>query len=237
MESDESNQVIKEISSQYFGGTIDDRMSELILRCFEQYDFTAEMCILLFKVGYEQDPMLSYLFLNSLAQNWNKEGFTKIEDIENYEEQQKRGISMLNKVEDLLKRSLNIEEYDQVIAWTEESAITNELISKAYEANIYRITKFSKSIGVNNITDTLKEWIRNNVSSEKEVDIYNNNEHRKRKWMYSCRNNGGVLWPTGGDIGIQSESNEGPPPPKSTDNDSDEIPDDVLSMFGNQNDE
>ena len=167
-----------------------------------------------------------------MALSWYEKGYTDIKSLEKQLEINKRTKKIIKLCGSLLRKRLNGLDIDRVTSWVEELDATEELVTLAFKENEYR-----SNLALVHVGETLKKWHDQGVKTAEDAARFSEEEHKENKRNATRRKaKSGSVWRTGEEAGIANKpSEEAPaakaPAPEDTNND-DDIPDDILDMFG-----
>ena len=145
-------------------------------------------------------------------------------DAPNYDEYRKR-VDYLYKI--CKENGLDI---DRVTSWVEELDVTEELVNLAFKENEYR-----SNLALVHVGETLKKWHDQGVKTAEDAARFSEEEHKENKRNATRRKaKSGSVWRTGEEAGIASAAATEAPAAKAPEeaNNDDDIPDDILDMFG-----
>lgn len=218
------------ISSTFYQGELPYIFYRLIDKCLNDYRFDSRVCYKLFEEGYEQSIHRSLQQMEKMARDWYDKGYTDIKSLEKQLEINKRTKKIIKLCGSLLRKRLNGLDIDRVTSWVEELDVTEELVNLAFKENEYR-----SNLALVHVGETLKKWHDQGVKTAEDAARFSEEEHKENKRNATRRKaKSGSVWRTGEEAGIASAAAaEAPAPkdPKETNND-DDIPDDILDMFG-----
>ncbi len=134
---------------------------------------------------------------------------------------------ILESCEKKLLYRLNGIEIEWLKSWIDEYKFTKELIDYAFQENSFR-----RYLSMKNINDTLIKWHENNISTVEAAKEFCENEHKKNiRNAARNKNINTSAWRTGEEAGIvckQPEQSIGKQNEVETDNDKDDVLDDLL---------
>jgi hypothetical protein len=218
------------ISSTFYQGELPYIFYRLIDKCLNDYKFDSRVCYKLFEEGYEQSIHRSLQQMEKMARDWYDKGYTDIKSLEKQLEINKRTKKIIKLCGSLLRKRLNGLDIDRVTSWVEELDVTEELVNLAFKENEYR-----SNLALVHVGETLKKWHDQGVKTAEDAARFSEEEHKENKRNATRRKSkSGSVWRTGEEAGIASAAAaEAPAPkvPEETNND-DDIPDDILDMFG-----
>jgi len=130
-----------------------------------------------------------------------------------------------------MRKRLNGLDLDRVKSWAEDLDATEELVTLAFKEN-----EFRSNLTLKNVGDTLTKWHDQGVKTAEDAARFCEEEHKENKRKATRRKaNAGSSWRTGEEAGIGSKPEEPGNKKVSEDvssGDDNDIPDDILNMFG-----
>ena len=227
------------ISSTFYQGEIPYIFYRLIDKCLYEYKFDSRVCYKLFEEGYEQSCHRSLALMEKMARSWYEKGYTDILSLEKQLEINKRTKKLIKLTGKLMRKRLNELEIERVSSWAEDLGATEELVNLAFREN-----EFRSNLNLKHVGDTLTKWHDQGITTAEEAARFSEEEHKENKRKATRRKAGtGSAWRTGEEAGISGSKPktepEAKPEKKDTKTSSDDdsgIPDDILDMFGD-NDE
>lgn len=224
------------ISSTFYQGEIPYIFYRLIDKCLYEYKFDGRVCYKLFEEGYEQSIHRSLQQMEKMALSWFEKGYTDIRSLEKQLEVNKRTKKLIKLCGSLLRKRLNGLEIERVTGWAEDLDATEDLVRFAFEANDYR-----SDLSLKNVGDTLTKWHDHGIKTVEEATRFNEEEHQENKRKATRRKaNTGSSWRTGEEAGIGNAVTGKPAPEKASEepkNEDANIPDDILDMFGDSDED
>ena len=221
------------ISSTFYQGELPYIFYRLIDKCLYEYKFDDRVVYKLFEEGYDQSIHRSLALMEKMARSWYEKGYTDIKSLEKQLEVNKRTKKLIKLTGSLMRKRLNGLDIERVTGWAEELGATEELVNLAFRVNDYRSNLTLKNVG-----DTLAKWHDQGVKTEEDAVRFEEEEHRENKRKAVRRSpKTGSAWRTGEEAGIGTASDGtqavkvSAAPEKPADDD-DTIPDDILDMFG-----
>lgn len=218
------------ISSTFYQGELPYIFYRLIDKCLNDYRFDSRVCYKLFEEGYEQSIHRSLQQMEKMARDWYDKGYTDIKSLEKQLEINKRTKKIIKLCGSLLRKRLNGLDIDRVTSWVEELDVTEELVTLAFKENEYR-----SNLALVHVGETLKKWHDQGVKTAEDAARFSEEEHKENKRNATRRKSkSGSVWRTGEEAGIASAAAAEAPAPKDPEetNNDDDIPDDILDMFG-----
>lgn len=225
------------ISSTFYQGELPYIFYRLIDKCLYEYKFDGRVCYKLFEEGYDQSIHRSLQQMEKMARSWYEKGYTDIKSLEKQLEINKRIKKIIKLCGKLMRKRLNALDIERVTSWVEDLDSTEELVNLAFRQNEFRSTITLKNVG-----DTLTKWHDNGIRTADEAVKFSEEEHKENKRKATRRKaNVGSSWRTGAEAGIGDSESKGSkeekkPEPNKADDDS-SIPDDILDMFGDSDED
>ena len=232
LSSDEKERttLAESISKTFYQGELPYIFYRLIDKCLNDYKFDSRVCYKLFEEGYEQSIHRSLQQMEKMARDWYDKGYTDIKSLEKQLEINKRTKKIIKLCGSLLRKRLNGLDIDRVTSWVEELDVTEELVNLAFKENEYR-----SNLALVHVGETLKKWHDQGIKTAEDAARFSEEEHKENKRNATRRKaKSGSVWRTGEEAGIASAAAAEAPAakaPEETNND-DDIPDDILDMFG-----
>ena len=225
------------ISSTFYQGEIPYIFYRLIDKCLYEYKFDGRVCYKLFEEGYEQSIHRSLVQMEKMALSWYERGYTDISSLEKQLEINKRTRKLIKLTGKLMRKRLNGLDIERVTSWAEELEATEELVTMAFKANDYRSCLTLKNVG-----DTLTKWHDQGIRTAEDAARFNEEEHQENKRKATRKKaNPGSVWRTGEEAGLTESRSEVPADGNDTGNKKkrpeDIIPDDILDMFGDSDED
>ncbi len=219
------------ISSTFYQGEIPYIFYRLIDKCLNEYRFDSRVCYKLFEEGYEQSIHRSLQQMERMALSWYEKGYTDIKSLEKQLEINKRTKKLVKLCGSLMRKRLNGLDIDRVTSWVEDLDATEELVNLAFKEN-----EFRSNLTLKNVGDTLTKWHDQGVKTADDAVRFSEEEHKENKRKASRRKtNAGPNWRTGEEAGLGNSKPEETQAEKESAEAKDEdnsIPDDILDMFG-----
>lgn len=223
------------ISSTFYQGEIPYIFYRLIDKCLYEYKFDGRVCYKLFEEGYDQSIHRSITLMEKMALAWYQNGYTDVKSLEKQLEINKRTQKLIKLTGKLMRKRLNGLDLDRVKSWAEDLNATEELVTQAFKENDYRSNLTLKNVG-----DTLTKWHDQGVTTVEEAVMFSEEEHKENKRKATRKKAGsGVAWRTGAEAGIGESLPEagGNNKPSADTEPEDDIPDDILDMFGDSDED
>lgn len=234
MNSDEKERttLAESISKTFYQGELPYIFYRLIDKCLYEYKFEGMVIYKLFEEGYEQTVHRSNILMENKARDWYEKGYTDIKSLEKHLEISKRTTKLVKLCGRLLRRRLNELDIERVSKWAEDLGATEELVTLAFRENEFRSALTLKHVG-----DTLTKWHDQGIKTVEEAARFSEEEHKENKRKATRKKaNSGSSWRTGAEAGIGDAKPQAEEPKKEemkdTKEDEDDIPDDILDMFG-----
>lgn len=219
------------ISSTFYQGELPYIFYRLIDKCLNDYKFDSRVCYKLFEEGYEQSIHRSLQQMEKMALSWYEKGYTDIKSLEKQLEINKRTKSLIKLTGKLMRKRLNGLDIERVTGWVEELDATEELVNLAFKENEYR-----SNLALVHVGDTLKKWHDQGIKTAEDAARFSEEEHKENKRNATRRKSkAGSVWRTGEEAGISNQPAAEVPvvkAPEETESNGDDIPDDILDMFG-----
>ena len=229
------------ISSTFYQGELPYIFYRLIDKCLYEYKFDGRVCYKLFEEGYEQSIHRSLQQMEKMARDWYDKGYTDIKSLEKQLEINKRTKKLIKLTGKLMRKRLNGLDIERVTGWAEDLDATEELVTLAFKANDFRSNLTLKNVG-----DTLTKWHDLGIKTAEEAAKYNEEEHQENKRKATRRKaaNSGSVWRTGEEAGLAEKGPEENASDKGSENKKEDItpsddiiPDDILDMFGDSDED
>ncbi|WP_034448325.1 DnaD domain protein [Butyrivibrio sp. AE2032] len=237
------------ISSTFYQGVLPYIFYRLIDKCLYEYKFDGRVCYKLFEEGYEQSIHKDLQRMENMARSWYEKGYTDIKSLEKQLEINSRIKRLIKLVGQTLRRRVNGLDIERITHWVEDLDATEELVNLAFKANEYR-----SSISLKNVGDTLTKWHDHGVKTAEDALKFEEEEHKENKRKASRRKAvSGSAWRTGDEAGISGNNAETDAKDKASKEaaeaketgkaenaipeDDADIPDDILDMFGDSDED
>ena len=229
------------ISSTFYQGGIPYIFYRLIDKCLYEYKFEGRVVYKLFEEGNDQSIHRSLSQMEKMARDWYDKGYTDIKSLEKQLELNKRTKKIIKLCGSTLRKRLNGLDIERVTKWVEELDTTEDLVKMAFKEN-----EFRSNLTLKNVEDTLAKWYDNGVKTKEDAASFSEEEHKENKRKATRRKaTPGSTWRSGEDAGISentSEKSEIAEVPKASENikeadPEDQIPDDILDMFGDSDED
>ncbi len=128
-----------------------------------------------------------------------------------------------------LSRKLIGVEKNCVQTWIEHLGYGEDIVGIAFSDNLYR----GANLSLKNINDTLIRWHDGGVKTVEDARRYCEKEHTANRIKSARKSNVKSCWRTGEEYGvIRTSVDKNTDPSDKSDVSNDDIPDDILSMFG-----
>ena len=239
MNSDEKERttLAESISKTFYQGELPYIFYRLIDKCLYEYKFEGMVIYKLFEEGYEQSVHRSNILMENKARDWYEKGYTDIKSLEKHLEISKRTTKLVKLCGRLLRRRLNELDIERVSKWAEDLGATEELVTLAFREN-----EFRSNLTLKNVGDTLTKWHDQGIKTVEEAAKFSEEEHKENKRKATRKKaNSGSSWRTGAEAGIGDTKPQAEEPKKEevkdTKEDEDDIPDDILDMFGDSDED
>ena len=236
------------ISSTFYQGELPFIFYRLIDKCLYEYQFDGRVCYKLFEEGYEQSVNRSLQQMEKMARDWYDKGYTDIKSLEKQLEINKRTQKLIKLTGKLLRRRLNGLDIDRVTGWAEDLGATEELVTLAFKEN-----EFRSNLTLKNVGDTLTKWHDQGIKTAEEAGRFCEEEHQENKRKAARKKaNPGSVWRTGEEAGLVNTKTEETPAKmpsggtaatagntdiSGTADKGNDIPDDILDMFGDSDED
>ena len=237
------------ISSTFYQGVLPYIFYRLIDKCLYEYKFDGRVCYKLFEEGYDQSIHKDLQRMENMARSWYEKGYTDIKSLEKQLEINSRIKSLIKLTGHIMRKRLNGLDIERITRWVEDLDATEELVNLAFKANEYR-----SSLTLKNVGDTLAKWHDHGVRTAEDALRFEEEEHKENKRKASRRKAvSGSAWRTGDEAGIggnstdTAENEKAPGKAKDTKEhekaenvipeDDTDIPDDILDMFGDSDED
>ena len=219
------------LSKTFYQGELPYIFYRLIDKCLYEYKFDSIVCYKLFEEGYDQSIHRSNIQMENRAREWYEKGYTDIKSLEKHLEISARYKKLVKLTGSLMRKRLNGLDLDRVKSWAEDLGATEELVTLAFKEN-----EFRSNLTLKNVGDTLTKWYDQGIKTAEDAARFCEEEHKENKRKATRRKaNAGSSWRTGEEAGISAGKTEEPDKKASEDNtaeDDNDIPDDILNMFG-----
>ena len=233
--SDEKDRKIlsDSISSTFYQGELPYIFYRLIDKCLYEYKFDSRVCYKLFEEGYDQSIHRSLALMEKMARSWYEKGYTDIKSLEKQLEINKRTKKLIKLAGSLMRKRLNALDIERVTNWAEELGATEELVTLAFRKN-----EFRSNLTLKNVGDTLTKWHDLGITTAEEAARFSEEEHKENARKAGRRKaNAGSTWRTGAEAGIGEKTAAAPETSASSGGDDGLIPDDILDMFGDSDED
>lgn len=230
------NVLANSISSTFYQGMMPYIFYRLIDKCLFQYKFDAMVLYKLFEAGRDQKIHLKLSSMEKMALSWYQKGYTDIKSLERQLEIDKRTQKLIKLAGKTMRKRLNGMEIERISSWAEDLDATEEMVTLAFKAN-----EFRSNLTLANVGDTLKKWHDQGVKTVEDAVKFEEEEHKENKRKATRRKGTtGASWRTGAEAGIGETQVEAPKAQavsKEDDPDDSNIPDDILDMFGDSDED
>ena len=232
LSSDESRRAVlaDSINNTFYGGRMANIFYRLIDKCLWEYKFDDKVCYQLFSEGARRKMSRSYNRMEKLAEEWYNKGYTTIDKLETYLERNEEKDKLVALCRKTLRITINELDESRIHGWVDKFCFGEDMVYYAIKKNEYR-----GKITILNIDDTLTRWFENGCDSVSKAEEYENEQHTANKRKYDKRKaKADTVWKSGVEAGITRDKT------KDTREDEDpeaNVPDDVLSMFGGDDDD
>ena len=249
---EEHKMLAASISRTFFRGLMDYNYYRLIDKCLYEYRFEGTVCYKLFEEGYQRGILRKYNAMAGVASHWFEKGYTTAERLEQYLEKNSLKERLVKLCSKTMRKHLTDLDITRIHSWVDNLNATEELVAYAF-----RVNEFRTNLTLMNIETTLKKWFDLGIDTAEKASKLNEEEHKEnQRKSVQRKNRSGSKWKTGAEAGLSSsgtssETTEGtveeePSKPdkaeKAADNgknkkDDGGIPDDILDMFGDSNED
>ena len=246
-ESRQRNMLAESIQNTFYQGKMAYVFSSLIDKCLFEYKFEQTVVYSMFQEGLEQNIVKNISAMRNLARTWYDKGITNESSLAEYKQINRDVKHCVEVMGKLTRRRLNDLDIKRIEKWIIDLNCSVELIEYAYRANEYR-----GNIQLKHVEETLTKWVSAGITDVKGAARYeeeNHKENKRRTERRKAKFSGAV---TGAEAGLTtSDDDDGDETkPASTSEeedkpafgggDSDEKDDgldDILDLFGGEDDQ
>lgn len=230
------------ISSTFYQGELPYIFYRLIDKCLNEYKFDSRVVYKLFEEGYDQFKHRKLQQMENMAASWYRKGYTDIKSLEKQLEINKRTRSLIELTGKLMRKRLNGLDLERITSWAEDLDATEELVNLAFKEN-----EFRSNLTLKNVGDTLAKWHDQGIKTAEEAVKFCEEEHKENKRNATRRKaKSGAAWRTGEEAGISGSDKKDAEAKKTSEGIKEEkdallrddlIPDDILDMFGDSDED
>lgn len=251
-DTEEHQMLAASISKTFFRGLMDYNYYRLIDKCLYEYRFEGTVCYKLFEEGYQKGILRKYNAMAGVASHWYEKGYTTAESLEKYLEKNSLKERILHLCSRRARKHMTDLDIQRIYSWVDDLDVNEELVDYAFVVNNYR-----NNLTLMHIETTLKKWFDMGIDTAEKAAKLNEEEHKEnaRKAVHR-KSHSGTKWRTGAEAGL---SGNGDVPDKDSGKaeekpvkeekatvfedketgkkDGGDIPDDILDMFGDSNED
>lgn len=251
-DSEEYNTLSASISKTFYQGMMDYNYYRLIDKCLYEFRFEGTVCYKLFEEGYQKGILRKYNAMAGLASHWYEKGYTTAESLEKYLEKNSLKERLVKLCSKTLRRHLTDLDINRIYGWVDNLNTNEELVAYAF-----RVNEFRSNPNLMHIETTLKKWFDLGINTADKAARLDEEEHKENARKSAHRKSrSGTKWRTGAEAGLDELENasdkdsalsEANPKKKDTkavpedkqksSEDDSGIPDDILDMFGDSNED
>ena len=248
-DTEEHKMLAASISRTFFRGLMDYNYYRLIDKCLYEYRFEGTVCYKLFEEGYQKGILRKYNTMAGVASHWFEKGYTTADRLEQYLEQNSLKERLVKLCSKTLRKHLTDLDIVRIHSWVDNLNTNEELVAYAF-----RVNEFRNNLTLMNIENTLKKWFDAGIDTAEKAAKLNEEEHKENARKSAHRKNrAGSKWKTGAEAGLSmsgegsgnaedtkapAAGNEKPGPDNGkAKKDDGSIPDDILDMFGDSNED
>ena len=242
---EEHRMLSNSIASTFFHGMMDYNFYRLIDKCLYEYRFEGTVCYKLFEEGYQRGILRKYNAMAGVASHWFEKGYTTADRLEQYLERNSLKERLVKLCSKTMRKHLTDLDITRIHGWVDDLNATEELVAYAF-----RVNEFRNNLTLKNIEDTLKKWFDFGIDTADKAAKLNEEEYKENQRKASHRKNrSGSKWRTGAEAGLASGGSAAETEPSKPDKaekepdkeknkkDDGGIPDDILDMFGDTNED
>ena len=249
--TEEHKTLAASISKTFYQGRMDFNCYRLIDKCLYEYRFENTVCYKLFEEGYQKGILRKYNAMAGLASLWFEKGYTTADRLEQYLERNSLKERLVKQCSKTMRKHLTDLDISRIYSWVDDLNTNEELVAYAF-----RVNEFRNNLTLMNIETTLKKWFDAGIDTAEEAAKLNEEEHKENARKSAHRKTrSGSKWKTGAEAGLsvtedsatgteEKEPASGKKDKKETRSDEDKakkddggIPDDILDMFGDSNED
>lgn len=230
LSSDESRRAVlaDSINTTFYGGRMANIFYRLIDKCLWEYKFDDRVCYQLFSEGDRRKISRSYNRMEKLAEEWYNKGYVTIGKLEGYLERNEEKDKLTSLIRKKLRININELDENRIHGWVDKFCFGEDMVTYAISKN-----EFRGKITVLNVDDTLTQWFENGCDTIEKAEAFESDKHAYNKRKYSkTKAKANTVWKSGSEAGIEKENSK-----EDTKETKTEVPDDVLNMFGGDEDD
>lgn len=250
--SDEHKMLSASISKTFFCGVMDYNYYRLIDKCLYEYRFEGTVCYKLFEEGYQKGILRKYNTMAGIASHWYEKGYTTAEKLEKYLEKNSLKERLVKLCSKTMRKHLTELDIVRINGWVDNLNANEELVAYAF-----RVNEFRTNLTLMHIETTLKKWFDLGIDTADKAAKLDEEEHKENARRATHRKGrSSAKWRTGAEAGLDTaesvpekdlgDAEEKPvkkekkavseDKAKSKEDDGG-IPDDILDMFGDSNED
>ena len=250
--TDEHRTLAASISRTFFRGLMDYNYYRLIDKCLYEYRFEGTVCYKLFEEGYQKGILRKYNAMAGVALHWYEKGYTTAESLEKYLEKNSLKERLVKFCSKTLRKHMTDLDILRISGWVDNLNANEELVSYAF-----RVNEFRNNLTLLNIETTLKKWFDLGIDTAEKAAKLDEEEHKENARRSAHRKTrSSSKWRTGEEAGLAAEDEKtdgtsgkaeekavkpAEKPSKTVEEkskkDDGAIPDDILDMFGDSNED
>lgn len=249
---EEHKMLSNSISRTFFHGMMDYNYYRLIDKCLYEYRFEGTVCYKLFEEGYQKNILRKYNAMAGVASFWFEKGYTTADRLEKYLERNSLKDRLVKYCSKTMRKHMTDLDISRINSWVDDLNVNEELVAYAF-----RVNEFRNNLTLMNIETTLKKWFDLGIDTAEKAAKLNEEEHKENARKSSHRKNrSGSKWRTGAEAGLSAADDDSGDEEEKTDTeevkskkkaapaddgkskkDDSGIPDDILDMFGDSNED
>ena len=222
------------ISGTFYQGYMPYVFYRLLDKCLYEYKFESQVVYKLFEYGKDNRIDRDYLAMEKVAKEWYDQGYQTCDRLDSFLERSTR-VSKLKKVlGNLMHRRMNENDISHINKWIMAYDTDEAMLRYAFKVNEYK-----GDIKTTDVEATLSSWYEAGVTDVEQAVVYEEERHKENKSKYSRKKGrGGTSWKTGAEAGLTAEGKKTEPDDAKdkTAGGEDDLPDDILDLFGARND-
>jgi hypothetical protein len=244
-DTEEHKMLATSISKTFFRGLMDYNYYRLIDKCLYEYRFEGTVCYKLFEEGYQKGILRKYNAMAGVASHWFEKGYTTADRLEKYLEQNSLKERLVKYCSKTMRKHLTDLDISRIYGWVENLNANEELVAYAF-----RVNEFRNNLTLMNIETTLKKWFDMGIDTAEKAARLNEEEHKENARKSAHRKTrSGSKWKTGAEAGMSLSDSDTAPEDEASEpaknkkdasrqddrkskKDDGGIPDDILDMFG-----
>ncbi len=237
-DSQQRNMLAESIQNTFFQGKMAYIFASLIDKCLYEYNFEQTVVYSMFQEGLEQGIVKNANAMKALAKKWYEKGITNDKALAEYKQTGREIKHCIEVMGKLTRRRMNELDIQRIEKWIIDLNCSCELIEFAYRSNEYR-----GNIQMRNVEDTLLKWTSagiTDVAGARKYEEENHKENKRKSERRKAKFSGSV---TGAEAGITADdaikpksTTEEEDKPAFGKNDPDDAMDDILDLFGGEDD-